>query len=123
MAKFIEWTDEQRACWEEWLAERPQTIKDLAAKFPPDRLYFMKKSNHRVTIYSYGEDNTLTVNVTGEYNRIIFDRQVFGIKPEDLEECDLPLPDELLGAALTDEEEIDQFIDLVRPAILAAKEK
>ena len=33
---------------------------------------------------------TLKVTVSGQFNAVAFERQVFGIKPEDLEECDLP---------------------------------
>jgi len=35
---------------------------------------------------------------------------VFGIKPEDLEECDLPGEDEILGVTLTEREDVRQFI-------------
>ena len=94
MAKWIEWTDEQRAVWAEWLASRPQVIQDMAAKFPPDELYRLGSSGHRVTLYSYSEDGTMTVNVTGDFNFVAFDRRVFGITPDDLEPCDLPSPDE-----------------------------
>lgn len=67
-----------------------------------------------MTLHSYSEDGTMTVNVTGEFNAVIFDRQVFGIKPEDLEECDLPKENEPSGAMLTDSDEIDKVIDIIR---------
>lgn len=50
-----------------------------------------------MTICAYSEDGTVRVNITGEYNRILFSRQVFGVSPDDLAECDLPGPDEELG--------------------------
>jgi len=78
----------------------------------------MKTTGSRVTLYSYSENGTLTVNVTGEYNAVIFDRQVFGIKPEDLEECDLPSAEETTGTVLTEKEDVDSYIDLIRPAIV-----
>ena len=73
-----------------WLEGRPPIIQDLCKKFPPDRLYLYKPTNHRVTLYSYSEDGTMTIVVSGDYNAVVFPRQVFGIKPEDLVECDLP---------------------------------
>lgn len=121
MAKVIEWSDEQKKAWDEWVATRPSVIQEMCKRFPPDRLYRLKTSNNRVTLYSYSESGTLTVNVTGEYNAIVFDRQVFGIKPEDLEECDLPSADEITGTVLTEKEDVESFIDMVRPAIVGGK--
>lgn len=95
MANIIEWDDSQRAEWKAWLEERPQVIREMAAKLPPYKLYRMR--SHRVTIHSYSEDGTITVNVTGEYNRVLFGRHVFGVKPEDLTECDLPVDGEDIG--------------------------
>jgi hypothetical protein len=99
MAKIIEWTEEQKNLWEEWVSTRPKVVQDMCRRFPGDRLY-KYKGDKRVTIYSYAEDGTVTVNITGEYNLLSFSRQVFGINPEDLEECDLPLPSEVLGCLL-----------------------
>ena len=119
MAKIIEWSEEQEKAWEDWVSTRPQIIQDLCERFPPYNLYRLKSSGHRVTLYSYSEDGTITVNVSGEYNAVTFDRQVFGIKPEDLEECDLPGTDEWIGTVLTGEEDVKEFIDRVRPSVLA----
>lgn len=104
--------------WNEWVETRPPVVQDLCRRFPPDRLYRLKDSGHRVTLYSYSEDGTMTVNVTGEYNAVIFSRRVFGINPDDMEECDLPGTDELLGELLTDENDIEAFIDKIRPEVL-----
>ena len=95
--------------FEAWVEERPEVIQKLCAQCPPDRLYLMD-SGHRCTLHSYMEDGTLVVNVTGEFNSLTFERRVFGITPESLVECDLPGPDEELGAELTDPEEIKAFI-------------
>ena len=111
MAKINE-LDE--AAWNEWVATRPENVQRLCRQLTPDRLYRLKTSGHRVTLYSYAEDGTVTVNVTGEYNTLTFERQVFGIKPEDLEECDLPEPGESLGAMLTDPKNVDAFCAIVR---------
>lgn len=104
---------EMKEAWHSWLAARPVIVQQLAAQLPPNRLYRLKTSGHRVTLYSYGEDGTVTVAVTGDYNAVAFDRRVFGIKPEDLEECDLPEPGEPLGTLLSDRKEIDEYIGKV----------
>jgi len=104
--------------FDQWVASRPDKVQELIRKLPPDRLYLLKTSGHRVTIYSYNEDNTLTVTVTGKYNMITFARNVFGIKPEDLEECDLPGPDEPLGELLKDPKDIEAYCKHLRKAEL-----
>ncbi len=111
MAKIQE-IDE--VAWREWVASRPESVQKLCRQLPLGRLYRLKTSGHRVTLYSYAEDGTVTVNVTGEYNAVTFERQVFGIKPEDLEECDLPEPGELLGTMLTDPKDVEAFCAIVR---------
>lgn len=76
---------------QEWAETRPPLIRDLIARFPPNRLYLLKSSGNRVTIYSYSEGGTMSVFVTEEFNAFLFfNRIVFGVPPEDLEECDLP---------------------------------
>lgn len=82
--------------WEEWVDSRPAVIQKMCRSHPPDRLYRME-SGHRGTIESYNENGTVTVAVTGEYNRVLFPRSVFGIDPSTLVECDLPGPDEDVG--------------------------
>ena len=122
MAKIPEMEINMKA-FDEWVAERPASVQALIRRFPPDHLYRLKSSGHRCTIYSYAEDDTLKVNVTGQFNFVIFDRQVFGIKPDDLEECELPTEDEILGTALEDQADIDAFVELARPSVLAARGK
>jgi hypothetical protein len=104
MAKIVDWTPKQEAAWAKWVDSRPKVIQDLAERIPPNRLYLLKSSGHRVIPYSYSEDGTLTVAVLAEYNAVAFERRVFGISPDDLEECDLPEPGEILGSCLTQEE-------------------
>ena len=107
MAHLYEPTDEMKAEWAEFVASRPDVVRKVAERFNPWTLYRIGKDGHRVTLYSFGEHEdgsvTLSVNVTGEFNCVMFERRVFGIKPEDLEECDLP-----------DEGEIDDNIDALR---------
>lgn len=100
-----------QAAWNEWVSKRPVVVQELCRRLPPDRLYLMKSSGHRVTLCSYDEDGTVTVNVTGEYNRVLFSRSVFGISPDDLEECDLPGPDEDVGDTSADAGYSDDDVD------------
>jgi hypothetical protein len=109
MANTYEMTDAMNVEWVEWLKGRPHHIQALADKFVPWKLYQLKSSGHRVTIVSYSEHKgsdkiTLIVSVTGKYNLLEFERQVFGVPPDDLEECDLPLPGEPLGVTSTYDE-------------------
>ena len=71
--------------WNKWLATRPKIIQKLAKQLPPDKLYKLKSTGHIVTLYSYDENGTVKVNVTRDLNpRVLFERQVFGLKPKDL---------------------------------------
>lgn len=99
MANICDPTPEQLAGWSEWLAARPESVRRLAERFVPWKLYRMKTTGHRCTVHSFGEDGTLVVSVTGRYNRVLFDHSVFGVSPDDLVECDLPAPGEFLGSA------------------------
>jgi len=121
MAKIIEWSEDQRTVWNEWVATRPPIVQELCRQFPPDRLYKLKSSGNRVTLYSFSEDGTVTVNITGEYNAIMFDRRVFGVKPDDLIECNLPEPNESIGTVLTEENDVNAFIEIIRPSILSER--
>ena len=89
MSRIIQWSQEQQKTWDDWVATRPEIVQELCGRFPPYNLYLLKNSGHRVTIYSYLENNTMTVNVSNDYNNVAFERRVFGIKPNNLEECDV----------------------------------
>ena len=91
------------ACgFSKWLDSRPEKVRDLILRFPPNKLYRLKSSRHRVTIVAYEErkDGTVgfRVDVRAEFNLLIFERRVFGIDADGLEEAALPRDDELLGA-------------------------
>jgi hypothetical protein len=103
MAKIIEWTETQKAEWKNWVSTRPPVIQEICKRLSPDRLYRRRSTGHRVTLISMSENNTVTVNVSGKYNSVIFERDVFGIDPYDLEECDLPEETEHLGSMLSNE--------------------
>ena len=111
MTQFTEPTPEQKSGWGQWVAERPDNVREVAERFDPWTLYRMKDTNQRVTLYSFREQPdggvTLTVNITGQFNLIAFDRQVFGINPDDLEECDLPVEGEPLGEGLNEDEQLE----------------
>ena len=111
MAIFKEMNEE---AWHEWVKTRPESVKKLCHQFPPNRLYLLKSSGHRVTVYSYNENGTMTVNISGEFNAVMFDRRVFGIEPDELEECDLPDEKEVLGTVLKKEDEVKAYINLMR---------
>ena len=110
MAKIAELNDS----WYEWVKSRPPIIQALCEKLPPDRLYLMKSTDHRVTMYSYSENGTVTVCVLADYNLIMFERKVFGIDPDDLVECDLPDANESVGAILTEEKDILAYCEYIR---------
>jgi hypothetical protein len=113
MANFVDWNEEQSAGWHEWLASRPPVIQELAAKLPGDRLYRIKDTGHRGTIHSYHENSTVTLLVDGRFNRVLFSRKVFGLSPEELEECDLPSADEQLGDFSAESETNRAFVENV----------
>ena len=72
---------------EEWLANRPQVIKDLAASHPPDGEYRLANDpdGDSYQVYSYNEDGTIKVI---RYMRLADSMvpmwTVFGMRPEDL---------------------------------------
>ncbi len=99
--RYVEPTSEQLEGWKSWVAERPEKVRVVAERFDPWTLYRLKTSGHRVTVGGFDElqdgRGTVRVTVSGEFNFVSFERGVFGIDPNDLEECDLPGPDEPLG--------------------------
>lgn len=102
MANFMELDESGRREWENWLADQPENVREMAIKLPPWKLYRLNKTGHRVYIISYDVDPetrkiTLQVAVSGRFNAVIFERRVFGIDPEHLEECDLPGPNDPVG--------------------------
>ena len=102
----------------EWFYGRPAVIQEMIRSHPPNKLYRHKETGQRLLIHSYSEDRTVSVIVSGKYNRVMFERNVFGTSIDQLEECDLPGPDEPVGVGITDPEELEMFIDLTRPTIL-----
>ena len=116
MARITEPTAKEEAEWKEWVASRPAAVRAIAERFDPWTLYRMKSSGFRVTVRSFSEDGTLTVDVSGDYNHVLYEHSAFGIDPNDLEPCELPSPGEPLGSVLTDEE-FEQNIEALRVLI------
>ncbi len=79
-------TDEDRAQLEEWLAERPEVIQCMARAWPPWHCYKMRGSAGHYSIYSYAENETVTL--THGDDSTLPGVQVFGIKPTSLVLCD-----------------------------------
>ena len=77
------------AGWNEWVSTRPPVVQDLCRRYPPDRLYVLKTTGKRVTILAYSEDGTVIVDVSAQWNNnLLVERVVFGVAPNNLEECD-----------------------------------
>lgn len=100
--------DEQRdeAEWQHWLKGRPEMIQKLGQRFKPWKVYRLTTTGQRCRLYSFSEDNTVTVSVTKELNLINFERRVFGIDPDTLVECEMPRDDEPVGETMTAAEQL-----------------
>jgi hypothetical protein len=106
-------TPEEEREYRDWIASKSEKVKAVAERFDPWSLYRMKSTGHRVILYSFDEQKggevTLTVTVSGDFNTVFFERNVFGINPDDLEPCEPPLPNENLGTFL-DQDEAREFL-------------
>jgi hypothetical protein len=104
MANIFEPNPEEFQDWKSWLGDRPAGVRAVAEKLPPWKLYRSRTTGRRVTVISYDEDvggsMTLRVRVGGEYNLVVAEREVFGVASDDLKECDLPDPSEVVGVAV-----------------------
>src|ERR1700677_782676 len=117
MANIVDPTPEQEQDWDTWVSERPAAVRETLQRYDlkPWKLYRLKSSGHRVTLYCVdehadGSAPTLKVDVSGRFDVLAFDRRVFGISPDDLVECDLPSETEPLGSVLS-HDEVDQAVD------------
>jgi len=78
--------------WQQWISKRPKVIRDLAKRVPPDYIYRIKATRQECAIVSYYEDGTLKVWVNSWFPVFVpdepaqFGYEVFGYKPEDLEQ-------------------------------------
>lgn len=76
-------TPGQKQALDEWLADRPQVIKDLAYATPPG-CYTLNDTGQHAVLYSYDEDGTVTVNTTALG---FIPVSVFGVDPTNLTPC------------------------------------
>jgi hypothetical protein len=117
MARLMEPTEEQLTGYQAWVASRPPNVRAVAERFEPWSLYLHKPTGQRVTVVSFGEQEdgrvTLTMSVSADFNLVMFERQVFGVNPDDLEPCELPSETEATGAILSPEQ-VDEHIDALR---------
>lgn len=116
MAHRFEPNKVQLIGYAKWCKTRPYAVRKLAERFPPWELLRMKSTGQRVFVAGINEDGTVSVVVSGDYNLTLHDRHVFGINPDDLEPCELPHPDEPVGAMMTGQE-VDDNIDALRVLI------
>lgn len=103
MTRYKEPSAENTKAWNEWVASRPESVRVVAERFDPWTLYRLRTTNQRVFVLAFSEPDkdgkvTCRVGVTGEFNLVTHERHVFGIDPDDLEECDLPRSGERLGS-------------------------
>ena len=110
-------TPEQLGGWHNWVDSRPECIRELIRRrnFDPWTLYRLKTTDQRVTLVGFHESEddkkvTLMVDVSGDFNFVIQERVVFGVDPDDLEECDLPSEGEILGNCDLSQEEVDRIL-------------
>jgi hypothetical protein len=126
MARYFEPEPEIEQDWKDWVASRPDNVRVVAERFEPFSLYRIRQTGQRVVVASFDVETddsvTLKVLVPAEFNHAPFETCVFGIRPDDLEPCELPGPDEPVGATLTDPAEIEAYIDLIRPSVLANRQ-
>ena len=117
MTQLFDMDEATQREWDVWVSERPPEVQALARRFYPNILYRIKSTGQRVSIQGYNENGTLRVNVSSEHNLVFFERDVFGVSPDDLEEADLPGPDERVGALFENPDDISEAIDVLRPVI------
>ena len=108
MAKYTEPTSKEFEAWSQWVSDRPDNVRKVAERFNPWTLYKLGPDGHRVYVLGFDEQKdgtvTLTVGISGQFNLVSFERNVFGINPDDLTECDLPTAEEVLGVVLNGQE-------------------
>lgn len=120
--RFCQPTKKQEKGYAAWVRELPKKARAVAQRFDLWTLYKLKETGDRVILRAFADDGTLTVIVSGRFNLVMFEREVFGIRPDDLEECDLPAADEPTGTLLSREEtfaKLDQLRVMVRPDLWA----
>ena len=101
LTKIEGWTAQEKKDWNGKVKKQPKNVRDVASKLSPWILYRLKSTGDRVIILGFNEGEnkeiTVRVEINAKYNLVPFERNVFGIDPNDIEECDLPSSGERLG--------------------------
>jgi len=95
MARIFEPAPEQIAGYHEWVRSRPDDVRRIAERFQPWELYRLKPTGQvvRVLSFSEGDDGAVSVKILAirQFNfPHLYDLEVFGIDPDELEPCDDP---------------------------------
>ena len=96
MAVWAIFTPEQNKMYAEWIASRPEVIRNMVAKYDlrPDKVYHINSSQKRYVLHSFEESGTVTMKYLLEHNRDYPipapPVTVFNVKPENLKEADYP---------------------------------
>ena len=92
MAEFRLWSESQQQLWKDWVRDCPKVVQDMCNTILPNRLYRRISTQEIVTISCYNEDGTVTVYVDPRFNPGLdaTDHESAGVKPDDLEDSDLP---------------------------------
>jgi len=103
MSNWCEPDEDMTEGWAAWCAERPSAVRKVAKRFPPWSLWRLDNGKgRRVYPRSFEEmpdgSVTMTVVVSAQFNQVLAERMVFGVKPEDLVPAGLPGPDEPVGS-------------------------
>lgn len=71
-----------------WLADRPQVIRDMAKRMPPNTCYRQRDGNPmgHYTLYSYSEDGT--VSLVHGADSFLPGVMVFGVREDACVRCD-----------------------------------
>lgn len=86
-------TVEQLVQWQDWLAARPERVREVAERLPPWKTYLLsyegEMTGQKCSIMHYDEHDdgsvTLTIHAWRDWNP--FDqRKVFGVSPENMHE-------------------------------------
>lgn len=109
MAKIRELTPEEQTQHRAWADDLPPNVREVASSYPHDRLCRIRDGS-KVAILAYATDGTVTIGISSRFNRVFFERQVFGVPPSELTECDLPGPGEPVGLILPDPVQVEQFL-------------
>lgn len=80
-------TPEQHAEWSQWLADRPEKVREIAEKYPPWHTYRLTTTDQlcRIDHYDEHDDGNVTLTITAWRDGLPFPRGVFGIDPAALE--------------------------------------